>query len=59
MSQTIPASNKATEVSIVYTFSADDAAAGKVTFRATATPANRDAFPGDNTPISFPTRVDR
>jgi hypothetical protein len=41
-----------------YTFTSDDATAGKVTFQATATIISvRDALPADNTAVSLPTRV--
>jgi len=58
--QTIAPQNgsKTTPYSFNYTFVADDAAAGKVTFQAVATILGaRDALPGDNTVIALPTAV--
>jgi hypothetical protein len=53
-------SNRATPFSFNYTFTAEDARAGKVTFRAMAfTIDARDAWPADNEVISLPTRVSR
>jgi hypothetical protein len=50
--------NRTTEFPFNYTFTADDAALGKVTFKAVATIVNaRDALTGDNTIISIPTTV--
>jgi hypothetical protein len=50
--------NRTVEFPFNYTFTADDAAVGKVTFKAVATlVANRDALPADNEVISTPTRV--
>ena len=53
--------NKTTTFSINYTFTAQDAQVGKVTFRAVATIGGaRDAFPSDNEGISSPpTKVAR
>jgi hypothetical protein len=53
--------NKTTTFSINYTFSAQDAQLGKVTFRAAATILGaRDAFPSDNEGISSPpTKVNK
>jgi hypothetical protein len=52
--------NKTTSFVFSYTFTPDDAAVGKVTFRAVATPASgRDAVPGDNEVIALPTTVNR
>jgi hypothetical protein len=51
-------SNRTTEFSFNYTFTADDAAIGKVTFRAVASIVGaHDALPMDNESISTPTRV--
>jgi PKD repeat protein len=46
--------NRGTEFPFNYTFTADDAALGKVSFRAQATIQGRDALPADNTAISSP-----
>ena len=47
-----------TPFSFDYTFTSDDATAGKVTFEATATISGaRDALPSDNTVIALPTVV--
>jgi hypothetical protein len=56
----VPAKAKqSTTLKFSYTFTADDAAAGKVTFKAVANIANgRDAFPSDNTLIAS-TKVSR
>jgi PKD repeat protein len=59
-SQSVPVRgpNKTTDFRLNYTFTADDAAAGKVTFRAVATiTTHRDAVPADNTALSFPVGV--
>ena len=58
--QTLPTRNRVTSVAFSYTFTADDAAIGKVTFRAVATIVNdRDALPADNEAIGPPTKVNR
>ena len=60
--QTVPVrpSNRTTRFSILYTFTSEDAAIGKVTFRTVANLLNaRDALPADNEAISPPTRVTR
>ena len=50
--------NKTTSFVFAYTFTPEDAAMGKVTFRAVATiNAGRDALPGDNESIGPPTTV--
>jgi PKD domain len=50
--------NRTTEFPFNYTFTADDAALGKVTFKVVAVLTNaRDALPSDNEVISTPTRV--
>jgi hypothetical protein len=52
--------NKTTSFVFSYTFAPDDAAVGKVTFRAVASPqSGRDALPGDNEVIALPTSVSR
>jgi hypothetical protein len=60
--QTVPIrpANRTTDFSFNYTFTKDDAAIGKVTFRAVATIINaRDALPNDNEAIASPTKVSR
>ena len=60
--QSVPvrSGNRTTEFSFNYTFTAEDAALGKVTFRAVATLVNaRDALPADNEAIALPTKVMR
>jgi PKD repeat protein len=60
--QTVPVrpANRTTDFSFSYTFTADDASVGKVTFRAVANLINaRDALPADNESISMPTKVTR
>jgi PKD repeat protein len=58
--QTLPTRNKVTSVAFSYTFTADDAAIGKVTFKAVANIVNgRDALPADNEAIGPPTKVRR
>ncbi len=48
--------NRTTDVSFTYAFTSDDAAVGKVTFRAVVEPlAGRDAFPADNQAIKTTT----
>jgi hypothetical protein len=50
--------NRTTTFPFAYTFTSEDAAVGKVTFKAVAiTTASRDAFPYDNEVISTPTTV--
>lgn len=50
--------NRTTDFNFSYTFTPDDGAIGKVTFRAVATlPNARDALPADNEAISSPTKV--
>src|SRR5262249_7869753 len=52
--------NRTTPFDFSYTFTADDAAIGSVTFRAVATiQFARDAFPGDNQVIALPTKVSK
>lgn len=52
--------NKTSDVAFSYTFTADDKALGKVTFKAVATIVGaRDALPTDNEAISLPTKVNR
>jgi hypothetical protein len=51
---------RTTSFGFTYTFTSDDAALGKVTFKAVATLVNaRDAYPSDNTAIALPTKVSR
>jgi PKD repeat protein len=60
LTQSVPVTqgNHTTPFSFNYTFTSDDAAAGKVTFEAVASiQSARDALPGDNTVISLPTVV--
>jgi hypothetical protein len=60
LTQSVPVrtGNRTTAFSINYTFTADDAAAGKVTFEVVASlQGARDAFPGDNTVVALPTTV--
>jgi PKD repeat protein len=58
--QTLPTRNRVTSVGFSYTFTADDAIIGKVTFRAVALLVNaRDALPADNEAIGSPTKVTR
>ncbi len=60
LTQSVPVRgpNRTTEFSFNYTFTNEDAVAGKVTFKAVATIIGaRDALPGDNTVISLATRV--
>lgn len=58
--QTLPTRNRVTTVGFTYTFTSDDAAIGKVTFRAVVTLFGaRDALPADNEAIGSPTRVTR
>ncbi len=52
--------NRTTDFPFSYTFTAEDAMMGKVTFRAIATVQNaRDALPADNETISLPVKVGR
>jgi PKD repeat protein len=60
--QSVPVrpANRTTDFSFNYTFTADDATMGKVTFRATAYIRDaRDAIPADNEAISLPVKVAR
>lgn len=59
--QVLPAhGGRSTRFNLTYTFTADDAATGKVTFRAVATiEGARDALPADNQAIAAPTEVKR
>lgn len=58
--QTLPTRNRVTSVAFSYTFTPDDAAIGKVTFRAVVLLVNaRDALPADNEAIGSPTKVTR
>jgi PKD domain-containing protein len=60
LTQSVPARSKSrtTDFPFSYTFTQDDAAAGRVTFQAIAMIADaRDALPGDNTVIALPTTV--
>jgi len=62
LTQVVPVrqSNKTIPVTLSYTFSPDDAAAGKVSFQVTVDLFGAtDALPADNTAISTPTRVTR
>jgi PKD domain len=50
--------NRTTTFAFSYTFTSDDAALGKVTFKAVATILHaRDALPGDNEAVAGPTKV--
>jgi hypothetical protein len=60
--QSVPvrAGGRTTKFSYSYTFTGDDAAQGKVTFRAVAHLLDRrDALPADNDAVSRPTRIRR
>lgn len=60
LTQSVPARgrNRTTDFPFSYTFTADDATAGSVTFQAVATLNDaRDALTGDNTMIALPTKV--
>lgn len=60
--QSVPVrpSNRTTDFNFSYTFTADDARVGKVTFKAIATIVDgRDALPADNEAIAAPTTVSR
>jgi len=62
LQQSVPprSSNRTTNFNFSYTFTADDAGIGKVTFRAVATILGaRDALPADNEAIADPTKVGR
>lgn len=62
LTQTVPVrpSNRTTDFAFSYTFTADDASIGKVTFRAVAVIVGaRDALPADNEAIAPPTKVTR
>jgi PKD repeat protein len=53
-------SSKTTSFTFNYTFTADDAAVGKVTFKAVASiDGARDALPADNEAVASPTKVSR
>jgi PKD repeat protein len=61
LTQSVPVktANRSTPFDFSYTFTAEDAAVGKVTFKAVATIVGpRDAAPADNEAISLPIRVD-
>jgi len=58
--QTLPTRNRVTSVAFSYTFTSDDAAIGKVTFRAVVSIVNgREALPAHNEAIGPPTKVNR
>jgi PKD repeat protein len=60
LTQSVPVRgrNRPTDFPFSYTFTADDATAGSVTFQAVATLVDaRDALTGDNTVIALPTKV--
>jgi hypothetical protein len=60
LTQSVPvrARNRTTDFPFSYTFTQNDADAGRVTFQAVATIVDaRDALPGDNTVIALPTTV--
>jgi hypothetical protein len=59
LNQFVPVrTNRSVEFAFSYTFTAGDAAIGKVTFKAVATPVGvHEALPADNQVISTPTRV--
>lgn len=60
--QSVPVrpANRTTDFKFSYTFTAEDAALGKVTFKAVATIVDaRDALPTDNEAIGMPTKVSR
>ena len=62
LQQSVPirSANRTTNFEFSYTFTAGDAAVGKVTFRAVATIlGGRDALPADNEAIGSPTKVSR
>lgn len=58
LSVPVKGGNRTTDFKFSYTFTSDDAAAGKVTFQAVATVLNaRDALPADNAVTALPTKV--
>ena len=60
--QSVPvrSGNKTSDFAFNYTFTADDATLGKVTFKAIATIVGaRDALPTDNEAVSLQTKVNR
>jgi hypothetical protein len=62
LTQSVPMNpkNGTTDFAFSYTFTADDATIGKVTFRAVAVISGaRDALPADNEAIAPPTKVSR
>jgi hypothetical protein len=59
LTQSVPKGKQAVPFGFNYTFTADDARIGKVTFKAVAAPIGRDALPGDNTLIAPATKVTR
>lgn len=62
LTQSVPVrgANRTTPFSFNYTFTSDDAAIGKVTFKAVANLVSaRDALPADNEAIASPTKVSR
>jgi hypothetical protein len=62
LTQAVPVrtGNRTTDFAFSYTFTADDARVGKVSFQAVATiNGARDAIPGDNQAQSLPTKVTR
>lgn len=61
-SQSVPvrSGNRTTDLTFSYTFNADDARFGKVSFQAVVSLSNaRDAIPGDNQAQSLPTKVNK
>lgn len=61
-SQSVPvrSGNRTTDLTFSYTFNADDARLGKVSFQAVVSLSNaRDAIPGDNQAQSLPTKVNK
>jgi hypothetical protein len=61
LTQSVPvrSENRTTPFAFSYTFTADDAAAGKVTFKAVATIVGaRDALPADNAVVALPTKIE-
>jgi hypothetical protein len=62
LTQSVPvrSGNRTTPFDFTYTFTADDAAVGSVTFQAVASiQFGRDAFPGDNQVVALPTKVSK
>jgi PKD repeat protein len=54
----VPGGGHGTDFAFSYTFTSDDAGAGKVSFRAVATiQGARDSYPGDNDVTALPTKV--